>query len=71
MTGKPAEVIVDLDRCMGHARCHSLAPSVYDLNDEGKSVVITNPVPPELVNEADEGAQACPEHAITLQACLR
>ncbi|WP_233209509.1 ferredoxin [Mycobacterium sp. ENV421] len=67
MTSKSAEVTVDLNGCMGHARCHSLAPAVYDLDDEGKSVVIVNPVPAELVNEAEEGAQACPEHAITIR----
>ncbi|MEM6107554.1 ferredoxin [Mycobacterium sp. 050272] len=67
MTSKSAEVTVDLGRCMGHARCHSLAPAVYELDDEGKSVVILNPVPPELVKEAEEGAQACPEHAITIR----
>lgn len=67
MTGNSAEVTVDPNRCLGHARCHSLAPAIYDLDDEGKSVVILDPVPPELVKEAEEGAQACPEHAITVR----
>jgi ferredoxin len=67
VTGKTAVVTVDPNRCLGHARCVSLAPAVYDLDDEGKSVVILDPVPPELVKGAEEGAQACPEHAITVR----
>jgi ferredoxin len=66
VTSKSEEITIDLNRCMGHARCHSLAPAVYDLDDDGKSIVIVNPVPAELVNDAEEGAQACPEHAITV-----
>lgn len=63
---KPIAVREDWSE-FNNARCHSLAPAVYGLDDEGKSVVIVNPVPPELVNEAEEGAQACPEHAITVR----
>lgn len=48
MTSKSEEITIDLNRCMGHARCHSLAPAVYDLDDDGKSIVIANPVPAEL-----------------------
>lgn len=64
---KPIAVREDWSEFNNDDTTAPLAPAVYGLDDEGKSVVIVNPVPPELVNEAEEGAQACPEHAITVR----
>ena len=53
-------------RCSGHARCHALAPEVYDTdNVEGKVVLKMSEVPPSLQGQALRGARSCPERAIT------
>ena len=63
----PFRVVVDRDMCVGHGRCYSLAPEVYDSDDEGFSEVITDaPDTPELRRQAHLGADTCPEHAIKL-----
>lgn len=59
-------VSVDADRCVGHGRCYSLAPQIYDSDDVGHAVVLVNDVSGALEQQALVGAQNCPEEAITL-----
>ena len=56
---------VDRQACMGHALCYSVAPDVYDLDEDGHVVLVSAEVPAEHERAADEGAAACPERAIT------
>lgn len=60
------EVSVDDDRCQGHARCWSICPEVFDLDDEGHAVVIMSDVPTELEDKVRNAAQNCPEQAIAV-----
>ena len=63
----PFRVSIDRDMCVGHGRCYSLAPDVYDSDDEGFSELIADtPATPELRQQARLGADTCPEHAIKL-----
>ena len=57
-------VSVDEDRCQGHARCWSICPEVFELDDEGHAVVVQAEVPVELEAKAREAADNCPELAI-------
>lgn len=59
-------VAVDADRCEGHARCWSICPEVFELDDEGHAVVLAPEVPPELEAKALDAATNCPERAITV-----
>ena len=59
-------VSVDEDRCQGHARCWSICPEVFELDDEGHAVVVQSEVPVELEAKAREAADNCPELAITV-----
>ena len=58
-------IIVDRALCIGAANCVAIAPTVFELDDERKAVVI-DPygVGDELIKAA---AQACPTKAIVLQ----
>jgi ferredoxin len=36
------KITVDHDACSGHARCHAIAPSLYDIDDAGyRAITIT------------------------------
>lgn len=59
-------VEVDADRCVGHGRCYTLAPKVFDADDVGHAVVITEEVWGELETEGRDAERNCPEGAITL-----
>ena len=59
-------VRVDDDKCQGHARCHALAPDVFDVDDFGHSKVRNDGVVPEGYQDKVHLAIAnCPEFAIT------
>jgi ferredoxin len=59
-------IVLDTERCTGHGRCYSLAPHLFDADDEGHSVVLVEVVPPEYLGEAKLAVDACPESCITL-----
>jgi ferredoxin len=52
--------------CSGHARCYSLAPEIYRLDDEGYIAVDSFDVKPGDEALARRGARACPERALTV-----
>jgi len=61
------EVVVDRSRCCGYGLCAAICPSVYKLDADGLVYVDSKVVPPELEDEAREGAEACPAEAIWLE----
>ncbi|MGB9302762.1 MAG: ferredoxin [Mycobacterium sp.] len=59
-------VSVDADRCVGHGRCYTLAPDVFDADEVGHAILRVEDVSGELEWHAITGEQNCPEQAITL-----
>jgi ferredoxin len=55
-------------RCTGHGRCYSVAPAVFDADDEGYNVAIGTriTVPDELESAARAGVASCPEAALVV-----
>ncbi len=51
---------------MGHGRCYSLAPDLFDADDEGHSVLLRPNVPSGQAEQARAAAEGCPENAISL-----
>jgi len=60
------KVIIDTDRCTGHGRCYSLAPEVFDADDEGHSMLRVSELPENLKAKAQIGVDNCPEGAISI-----
>ncbi len=64
MAGK-LKVRVDPDKCQGHARCKSLAPELFELDEFGNAHEIGNgTVPAGLEDKAYLAKSNCPELAI-------
>jgi ferredoxin len=61
------KIVLDSDRCTGHGRCYSLAPELFDSDDEGHSVVIAAEVPAGLEGQARLAVDNCPETCISLE----
>lgn len=57
---------VDRAICAGHALCAIKAPGLYELDDDGFCISDGKPVPAGQEEQAELGAQSCPEKAITL-----
>lgn len=62
------KVKVDGALCTGHGRCYSLAPDVFEPDDEGYSEVRDEmiDVPGDEEERARFGARSCPEKAVTV-----
>lgn len=60
------KVTVDTTTCTGHGRCYSLAPAVFESDDEGHSVLLVETVEGELLVAAQRAAANCPERAISV-----
>jgi ferredoxin len=53
------------EACQGHGRCYSLAPEVFDADDEGYAIVLVEgAVPAGQESAARLAADNCPEYAI-------
>jgi ferredoxin len=64
MSGK-LKIHVDQDKCQGHARCKSLAPELFELDEYGNAHEIGDgSVPAGLEDKAWLAQANCPEMAI-------
>jgi ferredoxin len=59
-------VRIDRSLCSGHGRCFSLAPEVFDYDEDGFSVLKLETITPDLEPAARRGATGCPERAIAV-----
>jgi ferredoxin len=57
---------VDPETCTGHGRCYTLAPDVFEADDDGYCATRSLDVPAGLEDQARLGATNCPERAITV-----
>ena len=60
------KVRIDPDICTGHGRCYTLAPEVFDSDERGYGMVISEDTEEELRARAMIGEQNCPERAIII-----
>lgn len=59
-------VVVDTERCEGHGQCEEAAPAVFVLVDEGVATTLVNPVPENLIRQAEAGVRVCPVATIRI-----
>jgi ferredoxin len=58
---------IDRDKCQGHARCNSLAPELFELDEFGNAHEIGDgTVPAGLEDKARLAQSNCPEIAIVI-----
>ena len=63
--GYEVKLLVDEERCQGHGRCYAIAPALFEVTDDhGHSAAVGTDVPEELVEDAKDAVESCPERAI-------
>lgn len=60
------KIIIDQERCVGHARCATVSPELFELNDNGYIDSNGFDVPDGMDAQAQRGARACPERIISI-----
>jgi ferredoxin len=60
------KAVVDRELCIGCGLCASICSDVFEMDAEGKSLVIADPVPASSLDAVGEAADQCPVGAITL-----
>jgi ferredoxin len=60
------KIVVDKEICSGQGRCHATVPSLYPLDEDGFSIADGSAVPADQSDDAQRGANSCPETAIRL-----
>jgi ferredoxin len=60
------KVVVDVERCQGHAQCEFTAPEVFRLNDEARVEVLTENPSEELRGKVGSAVIRCPAEAIRI-----
>lgn len=58
---------VDKDTCIGCGLCPSIAPEVFEMQDDGKAGEIVDSVQESSADVAKEAADSCPVNAIEVE----
>lgn len=59
---------LDSEACQGHGRCYTLAPDLFDSDDEGYAVLLVDgELSEDQIAAARLAVDNCPEFAITLE----
>jgi ferredoxin len=59
------KVHVNANVCAGFGVCVGLCPEVFELHDDGYSIVRVSEVPPELEGAVRQAVSQCPASAIS------
>jgi ferredoxin len=59
-------VIVNRSACVGHARCHHVAPELFELDDDGYIASTSFEVTAGQEALARRGVRACPERVLSI-----
>lgn len=60
------KVVIDKPACCGYGICAEICPDVYKLDSNGIVFVENEIVPEGLEEQAREGADACPQSALSV-----
>lgn len=60
------QVTIDASKCLGNARCAAVAPEVFDVDDDGFSLVLTAHPQASLAERVRLAARSCPTGAVSV-----
>ena len=61
------KVVVDMNVCQDHGQCVFAAPEVFELDDNGRLVVLVEEPDESLRPSVEDAADVCPVQAITIE----
>jgi len=60
------KVEVDFNKCTGLGICESLAPTLFEVNDEGNLVLLKEDITDDELQGVEEAVAGCPTEALRI-----
>jgi ferredoxin len=64
----PVRIVIDSDLCEGHALCVIAAPSVFELGEDDRAIVMDVELTDDVLASVEDAIVRCPVQAISLQS---
>jgi ferredoxin len=61
------KVIVDFTKCTGLGICESMAPDFFEVNDDGKLVLLKEDITDGELESIEEAVAGCPTEALRIE----
>ena len=61
------KIVVDRAKCTGLGICESLAPEVFEVDDSGDLVLLTDAVPAGGLDDVESAVASCPTEALRIE----
>jgi ferredoxin len=61
------KVIVDFVKCTGLGICESMAPEIFEVNDDGHLVLLKEDITDEELQSVEEAVAGCPTEALRIE----
>jgi ferredoxin len=61
------KVAVDFNKCTGLGICESLAPDLFEVNDEGELVLLKEDITDDELQSVEEAVAGCPTEALRIE----
>jgi ferredoxin len=60
-------IILDRAKCTGIGICEALAPTVFEVDDDGELIMLSSEVPEGAQDEVTQAVEGCPTLALRLE----
>jgi ferredoxin len=61
------KVAVDFAKCTGLGICESMAPNIFEVDDEGKLVLLKDDITDDELQSVEEAVAGCPTEALRIE----
>ena len=61
------KVIVDFVKCTGLGICESMAPDIFEVNDDGALVLLKEDITDDELQSVEEAVAGCPTEALSIE----
>jgi ferredoxin len=61
------KVVVDFNKCTGLGICESMAPDLFEVNDDGELVLLKDDITDDELLSVEEAVAGCPTQALRVE----
>jgi ferredoxin len=61
------KVRVDFAKCTGLGICESMAPNIFEVNDDGKLLLLKDDITDDELQSVEEAVTGCPTEALRIE----